>query len=210
VFATGPGQLFRNDLAGGAHWLHLDLVGTVSNRSAIGARVVVLAGGVRRIREVAGSTSFGSQNSLTVEFGLGTAASVESLTVRWPSGIVQAVGGLAVDARHTIVEGAATAVADPAVSGPRLSTARPNPARDEVHFEIEAMHAGLARLTIHDLSGRLVGMPAETRIGMGRHTVVWDARRGNRVAPGIYFARLRWIDDAGRASERFQRFVIAR
>jgi len=83
-------KLFRNEgVAAGNHWLHVDLVGKQSNRSGIGARVRVVAGGIGQIREISGGSGFDSQNSLTAEFGLGAATTVDSLIIRWPSGAEQ-------------------------------------------------------------------------------------------------------------------------
>ena len=88
----GPGernQLFRNDHPPG-QWLQLALVGTASNRAAIGARVeaeIVLAGQrVTLTREVRSAEGWRSQHSPTVHFGLGTATSVQVLRIFWPSG----------------------------------------------------------------------------------------------------------------------------
>ena len=65
------------------------LVGTRSNRSAIGARVVVTASGRSQMDEVRSGGSYFSQNSLALHFGLGTANEVDRLAVRWPSGLEQ-------------------------------------------------------------------------------------------------------------------------
>jgi hypothetical protein len=106
IYVSGGGgvnKLYRNDLDNGNHWLHVDLVGTISNRSAIGARVTVVSGGISQIREVTGGDN--SQNSLTVEFGLGAATSVDNVIVRWPSGIVQELGPIStVDQVLTVTE----------------------------------------------------------------------------------------------------------
>jgi len=86
----GANKLFRNEsAAAGNHWLQVELEGVVSNRSAIGARVRLVAGGVTQIREVSGGSGYLSQNSLPLEFGLGTSTTIDSLIIRWPSGIVQ-------------------------------------------------------------------------------------------------------------------------
>ena len=83
-------RLFRNDLDSGAGWMHVMLTGTVSNRSAVGARVrVVGRGGVEQIRELGGDAGHMSSNSLPAEFGLGITGVADSLFVTWPSGIVQ-------------------------------------------------------------------------------------------------------------------------
>ena len=68
------------------HWLVMTLVGTVSNRSAIGARIKVVTGDVAQLREVQGGGSYISQNDLRVHVGLGAAAAADRIEVRWPNG----------------------------------------------------------------------------------------------------------------------------
>jgi hypothetical protein len=98
-------RLFRNDSTTGHHWLTLRLLGTVSNRSAVGARVEVQTPLRTTVQEVSGSAGRGNQNSLPLEFGLGAAEQVLRVTIRWPSGLVQILENLAVDQIITVVEG---------------------------------------------------------------------------------------------------------
>jgi hypothetical protein len=102
--ATATTRLWRNDSATGHRWLTLRLLGTNNNRSAIGARVEVQTPIRTTVQEVSGSAGRGNQNSLPLEFGLGAAERVVRVTVRWPSGLVQVIGDVAVDQRLTIVE----------------------------------------------------------------------------------------------------------
>ena len=81
----------------GGHWLLLDLVGTVSNRSAIGARVAVEAAGLVQTREVRGGGSYQSQNDLRLHFGLGDSRVGEAVRIRWPSGRDQVLEGIDAD-----------------------------------------------------------------------------------------------------------------
>jgi enediyne biosynthesis protein E4 len=98
-------DLFRLDQSGERHWIAVRLVGTESNRNAIGSRVrLVTADGVQR-QEVRGGGSYYSQNDLRVHFGLGTARTIERLEVRWPNGREEAWTGLAIDQFHTLKEG---------------------------------------------------------------------------------------------------------
>jgi len=115
LYVDGPSgnrALFRNDTANGNRWIELALTGVASNRSAIGAKVRVLAtiGGnpVRQMREVSAQNTFNGQNSLRVHFGLGNATIAETLVVEWPSGIVQTRSAVAVDTLHAIVEDTTT------------------------------------------------------------------------------------------------------
>ncbi len=96
VNMNAPPSLLENRAPGG-HFLNFALTGTRSNRSAIGARVIVSAGGRRRIQEVMSGGSYYSQNSLTLHFGLGDVTQAESIEIRWPSGIVQQIGTTRVD-----------------------------------------------------------------------------------------------------------------
>jgi enediyne biosynthesis protein E4 len=71
------------------HWVILKLTGTRSNRSAIGARVKVVANGRPQYGEVRSGGSYLSQNDLRLHFGLGTATRIERIEVSWPSGVRQ-------------------------------------------------------------------------------------------------------------------------
>ncbi|MDR3775135.1 MAG: CRTAC1 family protein [Terracidiphilus sp.] len=85
------------------HWLQLRLAGSKSNRSAIGAEVRCQAGGRGQIRTVSSSVGYASSSDLTVHFGLGEAARA-AVQIRWPSGVVQALGEVAADQRLNVTE----------------------------------------------------------------------------------------------------------
>jgi enediyne biosynthesis protein E4 len=109
-------MLLKNQAKYPNHWLGLKLVGTTANRSAIGARVEIQAGGRKFVDEVRSGSSFNSSNDLRLHFGLGPASSIESLTVRWPNGKTERFNPAAVDRIHQIVEG--TGVRPAATSAP--------------------------------------------------------------------------------------------
>lgn len=89
-------SVLKNTTPGG-HYLNVALAPTESNRSGIGARVTVNAGGRKRIDEVMGGTSFYSQNSSTLHFGLGTLTKVDAIEIRWPNGKTQNVPSVEAD-----------------------------------------------------------------------------------------------------------------
>jgi len=97
-----PAVLLNRGVPG--HWLTVKLKATQSNRSAIGARVTLKAGGLTQLREVKSGGSFLSQSDLRVHFGLGTSSSLEALTVRWPSGRTSVEHPTSVDQILTITE----------------------------------------------------------------------------------------------------------
>src|SRR5437016_9054689 len=83
----GPPSLLRNDGGNKNNWIMIKCVGTHSNRSAIGTRVRVTASERSQIDEVMSGGSYYSQNDLRLHFGLGKAAKVDSLEIKWPSGL---------------------------------------------------------------------------------------------------------------------------
>jgi hypothetical protein len=197
--SNNPNQLYRNDdgVPPGHHWLHVDLIGMTSNRSAIGARIRCVAGGLRQIREISGGSGYFTQNSLTEEFGLGPVTSVDTLEVRWPSGVVMSFVDQAVDQRITITEpGAGAAGESPSTAGFDLYPASPNPLkpRTVIHFDVPAQGGRLA-LHIFDVMGRLVRTLVEGNMPGGRHAIAWNGTDGDgrRVRSGVYFYRLRAV-----------------
>ena len=101
-----PPDVFRTESRNAHRWLTLHLVGTTSNRSAIGARVRVIAGDVTLVDEVRGGGSYFSQNDLRVHVGLGTYAGAVRIDVRWPNGNEERFEGIATNRIVALREGA--------------------------------------------------------------------------------------------------------
>ncbi len=95
-----PPSLLRNDSSGNASWIEIALEGTRSNRSAIGAVVVVSAGGRTQARAVLSQSSYYSHDDLRAHFGLGDSRTIDRIDVRWPSGESQTLTN--VDARRVL------------------------------------------------------------------------------------------------------------
>jgi hypothetical protein len=94
--------LLENRQTTGHHWVTLGLSSPAGNRFAIGARVTVVAGALRQVREVRSGGSFMSQGDLRVQFGLGSHAGPVDVEVRMPGGARWAWKGLAVDRLHAL------------------------------------------------------------------------------------------------------------
>ena len=99
-----PPTLLRNDAPAGNHWIKVRLEGTKSNRSAIGARVLVRYGGKVQAQPLTSQSSFLSANDPRLHFGLGT-ASKASVEVHWPAGTTETFADLPADQLITIREG---------------------------------------------------------------------------------------------------------
>ena len=83
---NGPAYLYRNDQLAGNHSIRLHLVGTKSNRDAIGATVRLYSNGQIQTRQVRSGSSYLSQSELTLTFGVGHQDEIEKIVVDWPSG----------------------------------------------------------------------------------------------------------------------------
>ncbi len=103
---NAPARLFLNEQSSGNHWIRFSLEGSESNRDAIGARVEIQFAGQKRFDQVVSGSGFLSQNPKELHFGLGTAESVDSATVIWPSGQKTEITELECDQVHVIRENA--------------------------------------------------------------------------------------------------------
>lgn len=102
-----PLLLYKNSVAPGSHWIEFELEGSRSNRSAIGTAVRVYWDGAEQVQEVLGGSGFCAQNQRRLHFGLGKAAQVSRVEIRWPSGIKQILQAPALDRIHKVKEPAA-------------------------------------------------------------------------------------------------------
>lgn len=98
-------DLLRNDGGNRNNWIQVQAVGTKSNRSAIGARVKVVAGELTQHAEIKSSGSYLAFSDLRVHFGLNSAENVDLLEIRWQSGIVDSATNLTVNQRFIAIEG---------------------------------------------------------------------------------------------------------
>ena len=85
--------LYLNNLKKVGNSIELKLIGTTSNRDAIGARVRLTAGGKTMTRQVEAGSGYASQMMLPLHFGLGNAASVDSIEICWPNGEIERYEG---------------------------------------------------------------------------------------------------------------------
>ena len=196
---TPPDFLFENRGNGtGNHFLVLTLVGTNSNKSAIGARVTVEADGISQIREVEGGANT-SQNSLRVEFGLGRARQVDKITIRWPSGLVEStIRSLVADQFLTITEGAlnVVGVAEDAGAGLpeefHLFQNYPNPFNPSTTVQFQLPKAEHVIVRIFNLMGQEVQTLLDEVKQPGIYKIEWDGknRYGRNVSTGLYVLRM--------------------
>jgi hypothetical protein len=100
-----PPSLLLNETANTSHRVLFKLVGTTSNKMAIGARVTVKAGQLVQSSEVRAGGSYLSQNDPRLHFGLGSEAKIGEVEIRWPNGKIEVLKDLPADNIYTLVEG---------------------------------------------------------------------------------------------------------
>jgi hypothetical protein len=120
VITTNGGQahLYRNDLGSSNRSVRLTLRGSRSNRDGIGARVRARVGSTWQSRLVRTGSSYLSQSELPLTFGLGDRENIDELTIEWPGGQPEKIGGLRAGHAYTITEGKGV-TADRALGAPR-------------------------------------------------------------------------------------------
>jgi hypothetical protein len=106
---NGTPSLLHSGARNQNRWVLIRLEGTKSNRSAIGARVVCVTGGMRQIAELRSGGSFFSQNDLRLHFGLHSASRIDLVEIHWPSGAVDRLRHVETNRVISVKEGSAPA-----------------------------------------------------------------------------------------------------
>jgi hypothetical protein len=104
VANNGDPPLLLKNSRNGNHFINFKLVGTKSNRDAMGARIRVVSNGVSQIREIAGGGSYLSQSDLRANFGLGKSTTAQMVEIHWPSGQTQVFHDVRADKFYIVHE----------------------------------------------------------------------------------------------------------
>ena len=105
-------SLLKNEQTYPNHWIAFKTVGAKSNRDGIGARITVRAGKRLLVNEVRSGSSYYSQSDMRVHFGLGAATKLDSVEIRWPSGLTERFDNAAIDQINIVKEGTGVAVSN--------------------------------------------------------------------------------------------------
>jgi hypothetical protein len=211
VFVINEGSQNRLYANGGGsnHWMQVGVRGVESNTDGIGTRLRLFTDGQLQHREVNGTAglSFGTRIS---HFGLGSVETVDSLQVRWPSGLVEVFKDPPVDSRLALVEGVrltAVEAAGPEPDALRLGQNYPNPFNAATTIEFNLKQRGPTRLVIYNTLGQLVRHLANGELDAGLHRLVWNGldKEDRETSSGVYFYRLQ-----SGGEERLQSLVLLR
>jgi hypothetical protein len=97
--------LYRGVTEGAGNWVQFRLTGTKSNRDAIGARITMTAGGLTQIHEIDGGNGYAGQATKRAHLGIGAATKIDSVEIRWPSGLKEKIAGVQINKINKITEG---------------------------------------------------------------------------------------------------------
>lgn len=192
-------SLYKND-GNSNNWINILCKGVVSNRSAIGTRVIVKAvingSPVTQIREIFGQTGYNSQNSLNVEFGLGNASIIDSLIITWPNGSVEAFANINTNQFITATEGQGIVNINPEGSilpgGYRLEQNYPNPFNPTTEIIFSLAGSAYAELKIYDITGKEVASPINKILNAGSHKTQFNS---GKLPSGTYFYMLKVFNE---------------
>ncbi|SCY90241.1 FG-GAP-like repeat-containing protein [Flavobacterium caeni] len=186
--------LYHND-GNANHWITIKLVGTLANRSAIGAKIRVTATingeEVTQMREISAQSGYCSQNDLRAHFGLGDAATITSITVDWPSTTADEVfTNVSNNQFITITEGQGLKVGS-FETAPIDFRIYPNPANNILNIKAKDGRR-ITSARVFDLSGKLMLM--QTGEGISQLDI-------SKLATGSYMIQV--ISDRGTSQNRF-------
>lgn len=163
--------LFKNNNTTG-NWLKVRLTGTTSNKSGVGARIRVTTGIQNQIREVITHTDIASQNSLVQHFGLGSATTVNTMVITWPSGVVQSLTNINANTTVSITEDG---------TGPVITSRIPANAATAVSIE-----TGIS-ITLNETSTAVAGKTVKIATSSSPATIIHSLDAGSATISGNTF-----------------------
>lgn len=183
-------RLYKNS-GNSNKWIEFRLTGTNSNRSAIGTRVRIKTGNLSQIREVEGGSGGKGQNSLAIEFGIGSATIIDSVIVKWTSGLQQIFTNVTPNIIYNLTEGQALGIGYNYSDIPEkfsLSQNYPNPFNPTttIRYQIAKKNADV-KLVVYNILGKEVVTLVNEKESPGYYEVNFDA---SNLPTGIYFYKL--------------------
>ena len=134
------------------NWVKVNLTGIQSNSNGIGARVEIYGAWGKQIRDVRSGEGFEFMSTLNAHFGIGQAAEIDQIIIRWPSGLVDTIDNPSINETLQVVEGETLSVNNNSFTNFKVY---PNPAKDIVTLQ-SSTNSDVVSAEIFDLNGRKV------------------------------------------------------
>jgi hypothetical protein len=145
-------NLYDNTLSNGNNFAQVSLQGTISNRDAFGAQIAMYTNGKSWLHEINGGSSHMSQTSSIAHFGMGSAVTIDSMIIYWPSGLIEKKFDYSINKRHTFIEGTGNAVGHQTLDQMEFYI-YPNPTTDIIQIRTAKPYYSLLISTI---SGQII------------------------------------------------------
>lgn len=179
------------------HWLKIKLTGTISNTSAIGAKVRLKATingqEVWQMREVSSQSGYSGQNSLIVHFGLGEATQIDSISVEWPSGLKSELENVAINQELSMVEDMSNFIVEQNQKEGLNWSCFPNPSSGKVQVQVESptrFSAQKVRFSLVDTLGKVWWREVQDNSSSAN---IWNLDFSHQgVVSGQYFLKMEW------------------
>jgi hypothetical protein len=194
--ATNVNQQLWHNGGNDNNWVGFILEGTVSNKEAIGAMVKVYSGGQQQLRYRKCPDGWNRQHMPWLHFGLGQAATIDSVVIRWPMGLKEVLTDVAINQYHEIKEGGTTSVSRRDDRMPveyTLEQNYPNPFNPQTTIRYSSPKAGQVQLYIYNVDGKFVRRFEHSSSTAGLNQILWDGRDedGRPMPSGMYFYTLK-------------------
>lgn len=187
--------LWKNTGNSTNNWLKLNLIGTLSNRDAIGAVIEVTVAGNTNKRVIQSQISFQSQNSLSQIVGLGSATLVDDVTITWPSGLTSVFTNVSANQVLTITEGLANSsvlLKDNLLpQNFELSQNFPNPFNPSTVIKYQLPNDSFVKVEIFSIIGEKIADLVNNGQTAGYYTLNFNSQNiGKSLSTGIYLYRI--------------------
>jgi hypothetical protein len=186
-----PNQLFINNaLPVDNHWIKMRFKGTQSNAAAIGTKVFVYNDGMIMTDEVCAGSSYASQNSFILHFGLGQQSMVEEIEIRWPNGLVETYTNIEADRLYDITEGEGIVSSTSTLSRQILSSEIfPVPAspQQNVYLNLELKETSQPQIVIYNSTGQQVYYQQMNKLPAGQHQI---NIANTQLTRGLYYCHI--------------------
>ncbi|MDD5360952.1 MAG: FG-GAP-like repeat-containing protein [Ignavibacteria bacterium] len=183
-------RLYKNNGETKNNWLIMNLQGTNTNRSAIGTRVTVKTGNITQIREVEGGSGGKGQNSLPVEFGIKQSVIIDTLIVKWYSGLTQTFTNVTPNMILNLTEGGTIGIQNNTGILPakfELSQNYPNPFNPVTTIKYALPKSSFVNISVYDMLGRKITELVNSNRTAGTYEVKFNA---DNISSGVYLYKL--------------------
>lgn len=187
IDSFNSGSIYLNNAESNHNWIKIHTTGTVSNINGIGARVEVHTPSGIKIRDVKSGDGFRYMNSLNTHIGIGTDATINSIVIYWPSGIIDTINNPTINGSLEIIEGETLSLEN---SLTNELVIYPNPAKDVLNISSLELNDSML-YTIFDITGKRV---MNSKLNNSSIDI-------SKLSPGNYIIRI--VSGASIKSQKF-------